>query len=219
MPKALSTAVMKSLDTFQMHFLLVNLWCIYNQLRRDSILYICLLFNGVLFWTTIVFPALRSGGEHGQLRHNPCQIELYEPRNERSFQRRHIEESSWKNERIQVQTKSIVVHYSNPENPQRCCCLRDTIVCVLARAIRSISLLANTQQNCWFSRAPLGHHRATRKHFKHASYTVKSLVMDLVPVARSQFRVLSLESWVLFVIFVSSTILSYLLPPLPSMFQ
>ena len=108
--------------------------------------------------------ALRSGGEHRQLRHNPCQIELCEPRNERSFLR--YREDISKNRPGGLKGRKIkpkvVVHYSNPENPQRCFVelfKRYNSLCPHDRPSNAfyLSPLTKPKQDCWFSRAPLGH--------------------------------------------------------------
>ena len=121
------------------------------------------LLNTMVFMNGLYF-ALRSGGEHRQLCHNPCQIELCEPRNERSFLRYRGDISKnrpggLKGRKIKPK---VVVHYSNPENPQRCFVelfKRYNSLCPHDRPSNAfyLSPLTKPKQDCWFSRAPLGH--------------------------------------------------------------
>ncbi len=92
------------------------------------------------------------------------QIELCEPRNERSFLR--YREDVSKNPPRGLKGRKfkpkVVVHYSNPENPQRCFVepfKRYNSLCPHDRPSNAfyLSPLTKPKQDCWFSRAPLGH--------------------------------------------------------------
>ena len=74
-----------------------------------------LVMNGLYF-------ALRSGGEHRQLRADPCQITLHERPNDRPYLE-YVEDIS-KNRSGGLKGRKlkpkIVQHHSNPKNPDRC---------------------------------------------------------------------------------------------------
>ena len=113
--------------------------------------------NGLYF-------ALRSGNEHRDLRHNPCQIQLFEPPGERAYLR-YTEDTS-KNRLGGLKGRKIkpkvVVHYSSPENSQRCFVelfKKYNNLCPQDRPSDAfyLSPLAKPKEHCWFSKTPLGH--------------------------------------------------------------
>ena len=79
------------------------------------------LLDTMVFYNGLVF-ALRSGKEHRQLRHSPCQIEVVEKPGERAFLK-YTEDVS-KNRQGGLKGRNIkpkvVYHHANIDNPQRC---------------------------------------------------------------------------------------------------
>ena len=121
------------------------------------------LLNTIVFMNGLYF-ALRSGNEHRDLRHNPCQIQLFEPPGERAYLR-YTEDTSknrpggLKGHKIKPK---VVVHYSSPENPQRCFVelfKKYNNLCPQDRPSDAfyLSPLAKPKEHCWFSKTPLGH--------------------------------------------------------------
>ena len=121
------------------------------------------LLNTIVFMNGLYF-ALRSGNEHRDLRHNPCQIQLFEPPGERAYLR-YTEDTS-KNRLGGLKGRKlkpkVVVHYSSPENPQRCFVelfKKYNNLCPQDRPSDAfyLSPLAKPKEHCWFSKIPLGH--------------------------------------------------------------
>ena len=77
-----------------------------------------MLLDTVVFYNGLHF-ALRSGREHRQLRHSPCQVEVVEKPVEWPY---HEETSKTHPGGLKGRktTPKVVVHYSNTENPERC---------------------------------------------------------------------------------------------------
>ena len=79
------------------------------------------LLDTVLFMSGMYF-ALRSGAEHRQLRHDPCQIELVERPGERAYLR-YTEDVS-KNKpgglKGRKMKPKVVFHHANEQDPSRC---------------------------------------------------------------------------------------------------
>ena len=79
------------------------------------------LLDTMVFYCGLCF-ALRSGKEHRQLRHSPCQIELVETSGQRPYLR-YTEDIS-KNNPGGLQGRKlkpkVVLHHENTENPGRC---------------------------------------------------------------------------------------------------
>ena len=67
-------------------------------------------------------PSLRSGTEHRQLRHKPCQIQVMDAEGDRPYLE-YPEDVSKNHPRELKHRKTmpkIVQHYGNPDNPDRC---------------------------------------------------------------------------------------------------
>ena len=79
------------------------------------------LLDTMVFYNGLYF-ALRSGGEHRQLRRMPCQIELIEPPGQRAYLR-YVEDVS-KNHPGGLKgrniTPNVALHHANTERPERC---------------------------------------------------------------------------------------------------
>ncbi|XP_064403277.1 zinc finger MYM-type protein 2-like [Halichondria panicea] len=122
------------------------------------------LLNTMAFMNWLYF-ALRSGGEHRQLRHIPCQIEVFDNPQGRSCLR-YTEDIS-KNHpgglKGRKHKQKVVVHHSNIENPTRCFVRlfqKYSTLCLPERPSNALYLtpLAKPKNDdCWFSKVPLGH--------------------------------------------------------------
>ena len=105
--------------------------------------------------------ALRSGSEHRQLRHNPCQIEVVDNPQGRSCLR-YTEDIS-KNHpgglKGRKHKQKVVLHHSNVENPSRCFVRLFQMYNTVCPPERPFNLtpLAKPMKHCWFSKVPLGH--------------------------------------------------------------
>ena len=79
------------------------------------------LLDTIVFYNGLYF-ARRSGKEHRQLQHAPCQIEIVEKSGERPFLK-YTEDVS-KNHQGGLKCRNIqpkvVYHHANVDNPQRC---------------------------------------------------------------------------------------------------
>ena len=108
------------------------------------------LLNTIVFMNGFYF-ALRSGNEHRDLRHNPCQNQLFEPLCERAFLRYTEDTSKNRPEGLKGRKikPKVVVHYSNPGNPHLLSFSRSTTICVLktAQVMPFISLHWPNQKN------------------------------------------------------------------------
>ena len=121
------------------------------------------LLNTIVFYNGLYF-ALRSGGEHRQLRSNPCQIEVIDRPGERAFLK-YTEDIS-KNRPGGLNGRKVVpkvvIHHANTNNPSRCFVrlfrlyrqmLPDDVP---AHAFYFRPLVKPTK-DCWYSKLPLGH--------------------------------------------------------------
>ena len=121
-----------------------------------------MLLDTVVFYNGLYF-ALRSGREHRQLRHSPCQIEVMEKPGERPYLLYH--EDTSKNHpgglKGRKTTQKVVVHHSNSQNPDRCfvtlfkkyrqLCPDDPV----ANAFY-LQPSRSPTETCWYTRQPLG---------------------------------------------------------------
>ena len=121
-----------------------------------------MLLDTVVFYNGLYF-ALRSGREHRQLRHSPCQIEVVEKPGERPYLLYH--EDTSKNHpgglKGRKTTPKVVVHHSNSQNPDRCfvtlfkkyrqLCPDDPV----ANAFY-LQPSRSPTETCWYTRQPLG---------------------------------------------------------------
>ena len=108
--------------------------------------------------------ALRSGKEHRQLHHTPCQIELVEHPGERSFLR-YTEDTS-KNHQGGLKGRKIqpkvVMHHENLENKQRCFVrlfklYRSLCPTDAPKHAFYLQPARSPTESCWYSTRPLGH--------------------------------------------------------------
>ena len=127
------------------------------------------LLNTMVFMNGLYF-ALRSGIEHRQLRHHPCQIQVIENPGERPYLQ-YTEDIS-KNHpgglKGRKHKPKIVIHHANLENPSRCFVQLFKLynkLCPVDRPHNAFYLatLSKPKEDCWFSRTPLGHN--TLKNF------------------------------------------------------
>ena len=126
------------------------------------------LLDTIIFYNGYYF-ALRSGREHRQLRHNPCQIQVVEHPGERSFLR-YTEDVS-KNHPGGLKGQNIkpkvVLQHANLENPKRCfvrlfklyMSLRPNNVPADAFYLRPA---IHPTATCWYSKQPLGHTKLSK---------------------------------------------------------
>ena len=114
--------------------------------------------NGMYF-------ALRSGAEHRQLRHDPCQIELFERLGERAYLK-YTEDVS-KNPgglKDRKMKPKIVLHHANEQDPERCfvnlfklynsLCPQDR-----PKDVFHLQPLVKPSARCWFSNKPIGYNK------------------------------------------------------------
>ena len=121
-----------------------------------------ILLNTMIFMNGLYF-ALRSGEEHRNLRHTPCQIEVVERQGERSYLK-YTEDIS-KNHPGGLKGRKvkpkIVTHHANIDNPARCFVRLFKLyrsLCPLDGPPNAfyLSPLKNHKTDCWFSTAPIG---------------------------------------------------------------
>ena len=121
------------------------------------------LLNAIFYMTGMYF-ALRSGQEHRQLRHKPCQIEVVEKPGQQPYLL-YVEDVS-KNHQFGLRGRKIlpkfVKHYANTDNPNRCFVRLFKFynsVCPPDRPDNAFYLkpLSSATNGCWFSRQPMGH--------------------------------------------------------------
>ena len=122
-----------------------------------------MLLDTVVFYNGLYF-ALRSGREHRQLRHSPCQIEVVENSGERPHLLYHEDTSKNYPGRLKGRktTPKVVVHHSNTQSPERCfvslfkkyreLCPDDPV----ANAFY-LQPSRSPTETCWYTRQPLGH--------------------------------------------------------------
>ena len=122
-----------------------------------------ILLDTVVFYNGLYF-ALRSGREHRQLRHSPCQVEVVEKPGERPYLLYH--EDTSKNHpgglKGRKTTPKVVVHHSNTENPERCFVTlfkKYRQLCPKDPVANSFYLQPSRTptDTCWYTRQPLGH--------------------------------------------------------------
>ena len=123
------------------------------------------LLNTMTYMNGLYF-ALRSGDEHRQLRHNPCQIQLIECPGERPYLK-YTEDIS-KNHQGGLKGRNhkpkVVNQFGNPENPERCFVELFRLYryhCPVKRRDDAFYLtpLRDPKGHCWYSNAPLGHNK------------------------------------------------------------
>ena len=104
--------------------------------------------------------ALRSGNEHHQLRHNPCQIQIIKNPGERPYTE-NVSKNHPGGLKGRKRKPKIVIHHSNEENPNRCFIRLFKLYNSLCRAERAdafyLSPLTKPKEHCWFSWTPLEH--------------------------------------------------------------
>ena len=121
------------------------------------------LLDTMVFYCGLYF-ALRSGKEHRQLRHSPCQIELVENPGERAFLR--YSEDISKNHQGGLKGRKmqpkVVFHHENAENKERCFIRlfkRYRSLCPSDAPEHAFYLqpARSPTESCWYSSKPLGH--------------------------------------------------------------
>ena len=126
------------------------------------------LLNTIIFMNGLYF-ALRSGDEHRQLRHKPCQIQVVENEGERPYLL-YTEDIS-KNHPGGLKGRKfkpkVVVHYANTENPHRCFVRlfkKYNALCPYNRPEGAFYLapLKNPKENCWYSASPIGRNKLAK---------------------------------------------------------
>ena len=123
------------------------------------------LLNTMIYMNGVYF-ALRSGAEHRQLRHKPCQIQVMDGEGDRPYLE--YSEDVSKNHpgglKHRKTMPKIVQHYGNPDNPERCFVRLFKLYNYLCPTNRPdntfyLSPLSNPKPTCWYLRAPLGHNK------------------------------------------------------------
>ena len=123
------------------------------------------LVNTIIFMNGLYF-ALRSGDEHRNLRHSPCQIQLVECPGERAYLK-YIEDVS-KNRPGGLKGRKVkpkvVIHHENMDNPDRCFIRlfkKYISLCPNDRPDKAFYLtpLKKPSETCWYSAAPIGRNK------------------------------------------------------------
>ena len=121
------------------------------------------LLDTVIFYNGLYF-ALRSGREHRQLRHTPCQIELVERDGERPHlvYRENISKNHPGGLRGRNLSPKVVVHHANLDRPQYCFVrlfrkYRDLCPQDAPPDAFYLQPARNPTSTCWYSNRPLGH--------------------------------------------------------------
>ena len=117
----------------------------------------------MVFYCGLYF-ALRSGKEHRQLRHTPCQIEVVERPGERAFLR-YTEDTSKNHQgglRVRNIKPRVVLHHSNQHHTERCffrLFKHYRALCAPNTPPNAFYLQPSTTptETCWYSTRPLGH--------------------------------------------------------------
>ena len=123
------------------------------------------LLNTMIYMNGLYF-ALPSGDEHRQLRHNPCQIQLVECPNERSYLE-YTEDISKNHQgglKGHNQKPKVVKQFANLENPERCFVKLFKLYrqrCPVKRHDDAFYLtpLRDPKGQCWYSNTLLGHNK------------------------------------------------------------
>lgn len=126
------------------------------------------LLNTIIYMNGVYF-ALRSGDEHRQLRHNPCQIQVVERAGERPYLK-YTEDVS-KNRPGGIKGRKlkpkVVLHHANIDNPDRCfvrmfkkyISLRPSQCTSNAFYLNPVKKFRGTN---WFSTAPIGKNKLAK---------------------------------------------------------
>ena len=126
------------------------------------------LLNTMIYMNGLYF-ALRSGEEHRQLRHNPCQIQVIERQSERSYLL-YTEDIS-KNRPGGLKGRKlkpkVVQHYANTENPERCFVRMFKLYLSLCPpdcpdGAFYLGPLKNPTKSCWYSAVPVGRNKLAK---------------------------------------------------------
>lgn len=126
------------------------------------------LLNTIIYMNGVYF-ALRSGDEHRQLRHNPCQIQVVERTGERSYLK-YTEDVS-KNHpggiKGRKQKPKVVLHHANNDNPDRCFVrLFKKYLSVRPSECPANAFYLNPLKNArganWFTTAPVGKNKLAK---------------------------------------------------------
>ena len=120
------------------------------------------LLNTVFYMTGLYF-ALRSGKEHRQLRHNPCQIEVVEKPGEIPYLL-YTEDVSKNNQgglKGRKTPQKVVKHYANTDDPSRCFVRIFKLYNKLCPSNRPNALylkpLQVKKEDCWYANQAIGH--------------------------------------------------------------
>ena len=126
------------------------------------------LLNTMIYMNGLYF-ALRSGDEHRNLRHSPCQIEIFERPGERAYLK-YTEDFS-KNRPGGIKGRKVkpkvVLHHENTENPDRC------FVRLFKRYISLcppdcppgafyLTPLKKPRETCWYKTTPIGKNKLSK---------------------------------------------------------
>ena len=118
--------------------------------------------NGLYF-------ALRSGDEHRNLRHNPCQIQVVERQGERPYllYTEDISKNRPGGLKGQKHKPKVVQHHSNTENPARCFVRLFKLYMSLCPpdcpdGAFYLGPLKNPTNDCWYSMVPVGRNKLAK---------------------------------------------------------
>ena len=128
------------------------------------------LLNTVFFMNGLYF-ALRSGDEHRNLRHSPCQIQVIENSGERPYLQ-YTEDIS-KNHPGGLKGRKVkpkvVLHHANTANPDRCFVRLFKLYMSLLMCPRDcpdsafyLGPLKKPREGCWFSVTPVGKNKLAK---------------------------------------------------------
>lgn len=121
------------------------------------------LVTTMIFMCGLYF-ALRSGAEHRNLRHNPSQITLFEPPDQRAYLR-YVEDVSKNNQgglKSRKNKPKVVYHHANVDDSTRCFVRLYKLYKSLCPDDQPddafyLTPLKKPKTGCWFSRTALGH--------------------------------------------------------------
>ena len=128
----------------------------------QSLLKTMVFMNGLYF-------ALRSGDEHRNLRHSPCQIQIVQKNDERPYLL-YTEDIS-KNHPGGIKGRKVkpkvVKHYANTENPDRCFVrlfekYRSLCPSNAPAGAFYLTPLKKPKSNCWYTTVPIGRNKLSK---------------------------------------------------------
>ena len=117
----------------------------------------------------VYFFALRSGTEHRRLRHNPSQIQLYEPPGQHAclVYRKDVSKTNQGGLTHRKRVPKVVYQYANEANPARCFVRLNKLYnskCPVDRPPQAFYLtpLVKLKENVWYAKSPIGYNTVSK---------------------------------------------------------